>query len=75
MKLTKGYKNVREKVINTSRYTKECGNCRFFYQTEEDEEELCQNSNVLKYDICVEGERVYCSFWRGITPDENERRK
>lgn len=72
MKLTKGFKPIREKVVKSARYMRACDNCKYFYQTPEDEEEVCQNSNVLEYDICVDGNRVYCTFWKGIGTNESK---
>ena len=62
----RGYDNVKEKVKKSFRYTRSCENCNFFYMSKEDEEELCQNPNVLPYDICVDEGRTYCSFWKYV---------
>lgn len=61
---SRGYKEIKEKVEKTAKYTRSCENCTFYYKTDEDDEELCQNPNVLAYDICVEENRTYCSFWK-----------
>lgn len=64
---TRGYDNVKEKVKKSYRYTRSCDNCSFFYKTHGDEEELCQNPDVLPYDICIEENRTFCSFWKYVT--------
>lgn len=67
LKFTRGYKEVQAKTVKSSRYTRSCENCTFYLKTEEDEEEVCQNTNVLPYDVCVEESRTYCSFWKYVT--------
>lgn len=67
IKFSRGYNDVKDKVIKAFRYTRSCENCAFYYMTKDDEEELCQNPNVLPYDICVEETRTYCSFWRYVS--------
>lgn len=67
LNFTRGYDEVKAKTVKSFRYTRSCENCSFFYKTDQDEEELCQNPNVLPYDICIEDNRTYCSFWRYVT--------
>lgn len=69
---TRGYKDIKEKVKKSYRYTRSCENCHSYGRTEEDEEEVCQNPNVLPYDICVDENRTYCSFWRYINDRGND---
>lgn len=64
MKFERGFKPVRDKVSKGSKYTMSCYNCDYFYQTEEDEEEVCQNPNVLKYDMVVTTSSIYCNRWK-----------
>lgn len=60
---SKGYGAVRQRVGKGSRYTMSCFNCEYYYQSEEDEEELCQNTDVLPYDMVVSEGNVYCNQW------------
>ena len=63
IQFAKGYKEVRNKVEKNMRFNRECNNCGSFYQSDEDTEELCQDNRVLSYDICTEGNRVWCQYW------------
>lgn len=60
---TRGYHDVRERVINGSRYTMSCYNCEFFYQAPGDREEVCQNPEVLQYDMVIQDNTIYCNRW------------
>ena len=62
--LSRGFDEVREKVESKSRFLRSCDNCLSFYAEKNDTEEVCQNPSVLAYDICVDGNRVYCAFWK-----------
>lgn len=64
MKFTRGYKAVHEKVSKGSKYTMSCYNCDYYYQDDGDEEEVCQNPNVLKYDMVVTQTSIYCNRWK-----------
>ena len=64
LKLTRGFKPIRDHVSSTSRYLSACNNCMYFYQTDDDDEEVCQNNQVLEFDICTDKDRVYCCYWR-----------
>lgn len=66
MKFSRGYSRVRDDVSVRSRIFRCCDNCRFFYQDKGDTEEVCQNQEVLEYDIAVEGNRVFCGFWKAM---------
>ena len=61
------YKNARSRSLLAN-----CFSCDFFYQAEEDLCELCQNPNVLKYDMCVAEGRVFCSYWKGVWEDDRD---
>ena len=60
---TRGYDDVRRKVEKGSRFTMSCYNCDFFYQAVGDKEEVCQNPDVLKYDMVVTESSIYCNRW------------
>lgn len=67
IQFAKGYKEVREKVEKNVRYNRECNNCASFYKDDGDEEELCNDPRVLSYDICTEGNRIWCQYWRSMS--------
>lgn len=60
---SRGYNAVRVKVKKNSRFTMSCYNCDFFYQAEGDDHEMCQNPDVLKYDMVITENGVYCNRW------------
>lgn len=41
-----------------------CYNCDFFYQAVGDDTEVCQNSEVLQFDMIVTETSIYCNRWR-----------
>ena len=61
---TKGYSDVRQRVEKGSRFTMSCYNCDFYYQASGDKEEVCQNPDVLKYDMVVTDTSIYCNRWK-----------
>lgn len=61
---TRGYKECREKINNSAHFTMSCFNCAYYYQAKGDSDEVCQNTSVLKYDMVVEKNRVYCLKWK-----------
>ena len=60
----KGYSPIRRLVERSSRYIRTCYNCEYFYQAVGDDEEVCQNEHVLKYDMIFTEGAVYCNQWR-----------
>lgn len=64
MKFSRGYSPVREKLSKGSKYVISCYNCDFYYQDYGDEEEVCQNPDVLKYDMVVTPTNIYCNRWK-----------
>lgn len=60
---SRGYDDVRKRVEKGSRYTMSCYNCDFYYQASGDMEEVCQNPDVLKYDMTVTDTSIYCNRW------------
>ena len=59
----RGYAPVRQKVEKGSKYTMSCFNCEHYYQAPGDKTEVCQNPNVIKYDMVVTETSVYCTQW------------
>lgn len=64
MKFSRGYDKVRDKVSKGGKYIMCCQNCNFFRKETGDEEEVCQNPDVLQYDIIITENSVYCLKWQ-----------
>lgn len=60
----RGYSDLNTRLEKRSRFTMSCFNCDYYYQTKEDEEEVCQNSSVLQYDMVVSENNIYCNQWK-----------
>ena len=60
---TRGYKECRERLSSNPYYTRSCFNCAHYYQAVGDKEEVCQNPDVLQYDMVVDGNNIYCLKW------------
>lgn len=76
MLFNRGYSELNDRLEKRSRYTMSCFNCDYFYQTAEDEEEVCQNPTVLKYDMVVSENNVYCNQWTNCKDKvEKEKRR
>ena len=61
---SKGYSEVRRRVEKGSRFTMSCYNCDYYYQAVGDQEEVCQNPDVLKYDMVITETSIYCNRWK-----------
>ena len=61
---SRGFDPVRRKVEKGSRFTMSCYNCDYYYQAVGDTEEVCQNPEVLKYDMVITNSSIYCNRWR-----------
>lgn len=59
----RGFSEVRQRVEKGSKYTMSCYNCDYYYQAVGDIKEMCQNPNVLKYDMVVSETSIYCTKW------------
>jgi hypothetical protein len=57
-----GYGKVTEKTLS-NKYMRSCFNCKYYYRAIGDSTELCQNNNVLKYDMIVSDNNIYCTQW------------
>lgn len=58
-----GYGKVRSRVKKGSKYTMSCFNCEYYYQSIGDTEEVCQNEDVLKFDMVQTDYSIYCNQW------------
>ena len=72
MKFTRGYSESRERLKRTAKYSRSCFNCDYYYQSVGDTSEVCQNPNVLKYDMVVTDNNVYCTYWTPSKPDKSK---
>lgn len=61
---TRGYSDIRNRLSKNSRFTQSCYNCEYYYQTAMDKEEVCQNPDVLKYDMVITESNIYCNRWK-----------
>lgn len=75
MKFGRGYEEVNEKLSRKSRYTMSCYNCNYFYMSKDDDEEVCQNSRVLEYDMVISPTNIYCHYWEPCVDETPERPK
>ena len=60
----RGYAPVRRILERGSKYTRSCYNCEYFYQAPGDDTEVCQNEQVLKFDMVITESSIYCHMWR-----------
>lgn len=70
---TRGYKESRERLSKNPYYTRSCFNCVYYYQASGDKEEMCQNQDVLQYDMIVDGNNVYCLKWKQSSTNKTEQ--
>lgn len=59
----RGFNEVRKKTEKGSKYIKSCYNCEHYYQAMGDDTELCQNPNVLEFDMVNTETSIYCHHW------------
>lgn len=70
---SRGYQVSRERLAKNPFYTRSCFNCDCYYQASGDKEEMCQNPDVLKYDMVVTENNVYCLKWRPSSTNKTEQ--
>lgn len=70
---TRGYKESRERLAKNSHFSRSCFNCADYYQASGDKEEVCQNPNVLQYDMVVSDNNIYCLKWRPSSSVKSEQ--
>ena len=61
---TKGYGSIQNKVAKRSKFVMSCYNCEYFYQAVGDKEEVCQNPEVLRYDMTITESNICCTKWK-----------
>ena len=61
---SRGYNVSRERMEKNSYYSRSCFNCAYYYQMPCDKEEMCQNNEVIEYDVIVDGNNIYCLKWK-----------
>lgn len=62
--LSRGYNESRQRMEKNSYYSRSCFNCAYFFQDRRDKDEVCQNNEVIEYDMIVDGNNVYCLKWK-----------
>lgn len=72
---SRGYRPIRDKISKRSRFTMSCYNCSYYYQAVGDKEEVCQNPNVLKYDMVITDTSIYCNQWKPLVDKSKSRWK
>lgn len=70
---TRGYDESRERLAKNPYYTRSCFNCACYYQASGDKEEVCQDPDVLPYDMVVTENNVYCLRWRPSSTKKTEQ--
>lgn len=75
MPFNRGYAELNNRLEKRSRFTMSCYNCDYFYQTKEDDEEVCQNPNVLQYDMVVSENNVYCNQWTNCKDKDDQLKR
>ena len=70
---TRGYQDSRERLAKNPYYTRSCFNCAYYYQASGDKEEVCQNQDVLQFDMVVTENNVYCVKWRPSSINKTEQ--
>lgn len=71
MKFEKGYSFSRKKAKKGIKYIRSCFNCDYFYKAIGDSDEMCQNPNVLEYDLVVDNNNIYCTYWCLVRENDN----
>lgn len=72
---TRGYKECRERLSSNPYYTRSCFNCAHYYQAVGDKEEVCQNPDVLQYDMVVDGNNIYCLKWAQSSVSKTDQQR
>lgn len=70
---TRGYQESRERLLKNPYYSRSCFNCAYYFQASGDKEEVCQNQDVLQYDMVVTDNNVYCVKWRPSSSVKSEQ--
>ena len=70
---TRGYQESRERLNKNPYYTRSCFNCDYYYQASGDKEEMCQNDEVLQYDMVVDGNNIYCLKWKPSSSGSSQK--
>lgn len=70
---TRGYQESRERLLKNPYYSRSCFNCAYYFQASGDKEEVCQNQEVLQYDMVVTDNNVCCVKWRPSSSVKSEQ--
>lgn len=67
--LSRGYGEGKERFLKGVKYNMSCYTCGWYFTAPGDDHEVCQNSDVLKFDIVMAGTNIYCSKWKPHTSE------
>ena len=70
MKFDRGFSTSRKKAKKGVKYIRSCFNCDCYYKAVGDTEEVCQNPNVSDYDLVIDGNNIFCTYWKPISDEE-----
>lgn len=60
----RGFAPSRRIVEKRGKYNRSCYNCDYYYKDTFDDHEMCQNPQVLSYDMYVTENNICCSQWK-----------
>lgn len=72
---TRGYEECRHRLSSNPYYLRSCFNCAQYYQAVGDYEEVCQNPDVLEYDMVIDGYNIYCLKWEQCSVMKTDQQK
>lgn len=75
MNFERGFDPVRDKLKKRSPFVMSCYNCDYYYQAMGDDRELCQNDQVLQYDMVISNNNICCHRWKPATHKEEVKPK
>lgn len=59
----KPFRSVSQDKQSSLKRLRSCSTCEFYYGEPEEE---CHNNNVTKFDVTLEGDNTFCTFWRPV---------
>lgn len=65
----RGYGELSLKVKRHPKAYMSCYSCKYFYKTPSDSESVCQNPEVLPYDLNVTEGNISCNRWKPSLED------
>ena len=71
---TRGYQESRDRLSKNPYYTRSCFNCGYYYQASGDKSEMCQNPDVIQFDMVITDNNIYCVKWIPISLNKTEQK-